>query len=139
MEGNKVNKRNKKKRCKAKFPALDPSQDLHWTDKHLLAFSATSNFEAAYFFERILDHTMARGTWDDRTDVAMLELGRLRQLAQVGLENRETDTTLLMGFVYTRYIRPMANRYGLTLTECDYDLHAPKSRILVPDLGIHPQ
>jgi len=127
-----MNKRIRKKLWKRKFPLLDPGHRLDWQDKQILAFSAKSNAEAAWFFEKLIDHTMASESIDDRNNAAFTELGRLRLCARNGLGNSNVDIEHIMGFVYTRYIRPMSKRYGIKLDNSNYDLHTPKNLIYVP-------
>lgn len=131
-----MKKRVRIKRCKAKFPVLDRSKKLDWQSKHIYAFAAKSNFEAAWFFEKLVDHTLASEGGQDRTDVVIIELGRLRMVAQQGIGDRRVDTDLALGFVYTRYIQPMTKRYGIQSDNPEgYDLHAPKKKLIhVPNL-----
>lgn len=129
-----MRKRLKKKRCKARFPELDPTKRLDWEDKHIYAFAAKSNFEASYFFEKMVDHTLASEDWGSRAEAAMVELTRLRTVAANGLGSTQVDRDLAMGFVYTRYVRPMAKRYKIAVGESPYDLHAQK--VPVPSLSL---
>ena len=130
-----MKRRLRKKLCKRKFPPLDPTKRLDWKDKELFAFMAKSNFEAAYFFERLVDHTMATEAHEERDDAAFAVLGRLRMVASNNLGNANVDHEYVMGFVYTRYIRPMCKRYGIKLDKSEYDLHAKKQLIYVPDMS----
>lgn len=126
-----MRKRLRIKRCKAKFPALDPSTKLDWQSKHIYAFAAKSNFEAAWFFEKLVDHSLSSEGSQDRTYAVLIELGRLRMVAQQGFGDRRVDTDLALGFVYTRYIQPMTKRYGIQSNNLEgYDLHVPKKKLI---------
>jgi hypothetical protein len=128
-----MRKRLRKKKAKAKFPRLDPTRKLDWEDKHILAFSAKSNYEATYFFVKLVEHTVASEGFD-RAEAEPMELGRLRMVAINGLGNPNVDTDKTMHFVYQRYIIPQCKRLGLALDNAD-GWGTPKQRIIVPDLG----
>lgn len=117
-------------------PCARPEQKLDWQNKHIYAFAAKSNFEAAWFFEKLVDHSLASEGGHDRTYAVFIELGRLRMVAQQGFGDRRVDTDLALGFVYTRYIQPMTKRYGIQSDNREgYDLHAPKKKFIhVPNL-----
>jgi len=138
-----------------RFPLLDPTKKLDWEDKHIYAFGCKYEHEARYWFDRMVEHTMATenreamgdkpaSIVDDMTltvdDARMLELGRLRIVAQNGLGNPLVDTGATMDFVYRMFIVPMSERFGFATGNedgwgTDKSPALDQNKIAVPDMS----